>query len=127
MSAVATHRAPAIAAPKAESVNTSRLALVTLDADRFRRLLIVADRLDRRAERATQQAEDDRQQAGHRAKRAPIGERSPAVVCVGVKLDQGGAGFAAHERVEVDKQMGQFRHHPHADGELAALKPKHQE
>src|SRR6185312_7687602 len=78
-----------------------------------------------RAHAAAQQHEQATQQDEQRSERQPVDEIATERRVERIERNQRGAGFAPHQRVEVDQQMGHLGDHPHADGKLAAPEPQH--
>ncbi len=64
------------------------LDLRDLHADRSRSLLVVADRLDRRASATAEQGEEDREHRRHPAEGSPVGQRVPQFRRIGVERHQ---------------------------------------
>ena len=124
---VASHSVPASAQPKAARKKMVRLAASTRTPTDCGGVLVVADRLHRGAERG--------RAAGRiPAPAAPPSPPAPSSNCrrgglgaVGVERDHRHAGLAVDQRVEIDEEMRELRHHPHADRELAAAQPQHEQ
>jgi len=88
--------------------------------------LVVTNRLRGRAHLAAQKQEDHPAQPRHRSESRPVGVGTPVVGRVLLQRNHRGARLALHQAVEVDAQVRQRGHYPHADGEFAALQPQHE-
>ncbi len=95
-------------------------------AERYGGGLVVADGLRGRADLAAQEPEHHPAQPGHGSERGPVGVGAAVVGGVLLQRNHRGARLALHQGVEVDAQVRQRGHHPHADGKFTALQPQHE-
>ena len=126
-SVFASVSAPAPPQPAAGEHEQDPLAGDHPHADRGGRLLVVADRLQRRPEPAAQQHEEHGQEERGHPEREPVGVRLAGARRVGVERDQRGAGAGAERGVERDEDGGHLGEDPHPDRELGAAEAQHEE
>ena len=97
------------------------------NAERRRRLLVVAQGLQCRAGLAAEQQEQQPEEQDDEAQRHPVDVGMAHRGVVDVEPAQRDAGATAQPLVEDDEQCEGLGHHPGPDGELAAAQPQHEQ